>query len=161
MNPLRATRQHLAQVLRACHCVRRQGEGKIVLSYPLLCSSRYTNTHIHGSMGLHSACCRALNRDDVDIEKLSALANIELTENEKIDLGADIERIVDWFGELQELDVSDVDPSLRSGVSDSCGDASSLREDVVSLDPERAKQMLGQVPDQRLSGDGFVQVPKR
>lgn len=147
-------------MVRACRRASRQGPDKLALSCPLSYSFSHSSMQNQKSLALHSSCCRASNRDDIDIEKLSALAHIELTENEKTDLGTDLERIIDWFGELQELDVTGVDPLLRAGVSDLCGDASWLREDVACLDQARAEQMLGQVPDGRLSRDGFVQVPK-
>ncbi|HEK84880.1 MAG: Asp-tRNA(Asn)/Glu-tRNA(Gln) amidotransferase subunit GatC [Candidatus Saccharicenans sp.] len=86
----------------------------------------------------------------IDLEHLSRLANLELTEEEKKHLPAQMEKIIDWVGELSKLSLEEegkytpVDFCLRleaDEVQDSLP-----QEEVLALAPEKA-------------GD-FIKVPK-
>ena len=68
------------------------------------------------------------------------------------DWGPKIEGIVDWFGQLQEVDVEGVPPALRADVEG---------QDVLRPDEPRRyahqAEMLQQAPDRE---GPFVRVPK-
>ncbi|HNC46271.1 MAG TPA: Asp-tRNA(Asn)/Glu-tRNA(Gln) amidotransferase subunit GatC, partial [Acidobacteriota bacterium] len=69
-----------------------------------------------------------------DVEKIAVLASLELTEEEKDRLTVQMGAIVDYFGELNKLDTSNVEPMSHSTLS---GDpASTWRDDLMlpSLD---------------------------
>lgn len=104
----------------------------------------------------------AASLEKPDVDKLSKLAQIALTKEEEQQIGGQIERIVDWFGALQDIDVSGVDPALKATVeSEQQGrdGISSLRSDQPSQ-YEHTQDMLKQVPDECMSDEGFVLVPK-
>lgn len=113
-----------------------------------------------GSYSERRVSAASLEKPDVD--KLSKLAQMALTKEEEQEIGGQIERIVDWFGALQEIDVSGVDPALKATVeSEEQGPdgISNLRSDTPSR-YEHAQDMLKQVPDDCMSDEGFVLVPK-
>ena len=89
-----------------------------------------------------------------DVEKIAALANLALTEEEKETFTTQLSSIVSYVEKLNELDTSDVPPMSHSTLS---GDTSyAMREDepVPSLGQEAA---LANAPD---PGDGHFKVPK-
>jgi Asp-tRNA(Asn)/Glu-tRNA(Gln) amidotransferase C subunit len=61
-----------------------------------------------------------------DVRKLAKMAQLEVTDAEVAEWGPKIERIVEWFGQLQQIDLEGVPPALRADVDD--GDF--LRDDV-------------------------------
>lgn len=89
-----------------------------------------------------------------DVEKIAVLASLELTEEEKDRLTVQMSAIVDYFGELNKLDTSNVEPMSHSTLS---GDpANTWRDDVMmpSLDQDAA---LGNAPQ---AGAGHFKVPR-
>ncbi len=89
-----------------------------------------------------------------DVEKIAVLASLELTEEEKDRLTVQMDAIVDYFGELNKLDTSNVEPMSHSTLS---GDpASTWRDDLMlpSLDQDAA---LGNAPQ---AGAGHFKVPR-
>ncbi|HMZ79299.1 MAG TPA: Asp-tRNA(Asn)/Glu-tRNA(Gln) amidotransferase subunit GatC [Acidobacteriota bacterium] len=89
-----------------------------------------------------------------DVEKIAVLASLELTEEEKDRLTVQMGAIVDYFGELNKLDTSNVEPMSHSTLS---GDpASTWRDDLMlpSLDQDAA---LGNAPQ---AGAGHFKVPR-
>ena len=96
----------------------------------------------------------------VDIDTLSKLSQIRLSEEEKAEMGPQIERLVEWVGQLQQVDVSGVPPAMR-GVESRQEDTSWLRADeAVETPPDEIGKLLGQVPGSRLSDNGFIMIPK-
>lgn len=91
----------------------------------------------------------AVTRDDV--EKIARLARLEFDENEKQILAAQMDRIVDYIQQLNELDTSEVHPTYH--VLDI---TNVYREDNVgeSLAPEKA---LSNAPKAKR---GYFSVPK-
>jgi aspartyl-tRNA(Asn)/glutamyl-tRNA(Gln) amidotransferase subunit C len=96
-----------------------------------------------------------------DVERVAELANLALTSNEKAAMLRDLNSVLDYFAQLNELDTSDVPPmtqvadQLTEG-SEPKAEALSLRADEVapSLNRER---VLNCAPDT----DGiFFKVPK-
>jgi len=60
-----------------------------------------------------------------DVQRLAQLAQVGVTASEAAEWGPKIEGILDWFGELQQIDLEGVPPALRADLEDS----SHLRED--------------------------------
>ncbi|MFN6201289.1 MAG: Asp-tRNA(Asn)/Glu-tRNA(Gln) amidotransferase subunit GatC [Acidobacteriota bacterium] len=90
-----------------------------------------------------------------EVEKIALLANLELTEEEKVSFSGQLAEIVDYIDQLNELDTAAVQPwsQRRAGNFDL---SSATRPDQVrpSLGQERA---LEQSPD---SEDGHFTVPR-
>ena len=104
---------------------------------------------------------------DKDVAYVAALANLELTEEERGAMLRDLNSILDYIERLNELDTSDVPPmaqvSDRYGVDESkqgsARFAYASREDVPeglrkSLPPEEA---LANAPD---ADENFFRVPR-
>lgn len=84
------------------------------------------------------------------LEKLASLSHIEI-EDEEGELIEDFKEIVDYFEELEELDIEDVEP-----VSGGTDLINSFRDDDSEdkrLDPKPA---LDELPEKK---DGFLKVP--
>ena len=67
-----------------------------------------------------------------DVRKLAELAQLGITDEEEREWSEQIESIVAWFGQLQEVDVEGVEPAMRGGVVGEGRDeeGSRLRRDV-------------------------------
>jgi len=92
----------------------------------------------------------------VDLPNVSQLcekARLSLTPEEVKDFESQIGRIVDWFAQLQEVDLTNVSPAIRVGEIDA---TSTLRPDTATIFAYR-ESMLASAPDR----DGpFLKVPK-
>jgi aspartyl-tRNA(Asn)/glutamyl-tRNA(Gln) amidotransferase subunit C len=87
-----------------------------------------------------------------DVERVAELANLELTSSEKTGMLRDLNSVLDYFAELNELDTASVPPMLQALQSD----ALHLRADEVAPSLDRAA-VLACAPDT----DGvFFRVPK-
>ncbi|MBW4553552.1 MAG: Asp-tRNA(Asn)/Glu-tRNA(Gln) amidotransferase subunit GatC [Aphanocapsa sp. GSE-SYN-MK-11-07L] len=85
------------------------------------------------------------------VKKVAHLARLELTESEVKQMTTQLGSILDYFEQLGELDVSDVQPTTRAI------DVSNItRPDQLQVSVDR-EQMLAIAPDQ--DGD-FFRVPK-
>ena len=95
-----------------------------------------------------------------DVERVAALANLDLSEAEKVGMLRDLNSVLDYFAELNELDTTDVPPMLQAGQSlDESGEASAglhLRPDAVAASLDR-QAVLASAPD---SDGTFFKVPK-
>lgn len=88
-----------------------------------------------------------------NVQKLAQLAQIRITDEEAADWEPKIASIVDWFGQLQQVNLEGVEPSLRANIED--GNAY-LRKDIPH-DFAGREAMLQQAPER----DGpFIKVPK-
>lgn len=89
--------------------------------------------------------------DETEIRKIARLARIAITSEECENLKGELNRILDWIGQLDEVDTSDVAP--MTGVV-----AQKMRErsDEVS-DGGIADDILKNAPDAR---DQYFLVPK-
>lgn len=90
-----------------------------------------------------------------DVERVAELANLELTESERATMVRDLNSVLNYFGELGELDTSAVAPMIQvTGTADET--KSELRPDslVPSLD---RKTVLEEAPD---TDGAFFRVPK-
>ena len=89
-----------------------------------------------------------------DVERVAELANLELTNDEKAGMVRDLNSLLGYFSQLNELDTTDVPPMLQ--VVEQSGATASLRPDEVVPSLSREK-VLACAPDT----DGvFFKVPK-
>jgi aspartyl-tRNA(Asn)/glutamyl-tRNA(Gln) amidotransferase subunit C len=87
-----------------------------------------------------------------DVERATELANLELTSSEKTGMLRDLNSVLDYFAELNELDTTSVPPMLQALQADDLH----LRPDEVAPSLDRTA-VLACAPDT----DGtFFKVPK-
>ncbi len=94
---------------------------------------------------------------DQDVERVAELANLELTSDEKAGMLRDLNSVLDYFAQLNELDTGSVPPMLQvAGVAEGKEQDLHLRVDEVapSLNRER---VLACAPD---TDQVFFKVPK-
>jgi aspartyl-tRNA(Asn)/glutamyl-tRNA(Gln) amidotransferase subunit C len=97
--------------------------------------------------------CMASKVEPPNIAHLCEKARLSLTPQEVEEFEPQIGRIVDWFAQLQEIDVADVAPAIHVG---DVNGINTLRSDEPNVFPNR-KAMMGAVPE--LEGS-FIKVPK-
>jgi len=91
-----------------------------------------------------------------DVDRVAELANLELTSGEKASMLRDLNSVLDYFAQLNELDTTSVPPMEQVAGHLAEGDAQHLRPDEIapSLNRER---VMACAPDT----DGiFFRVPK-
>ncbi|PON71380.1 Glu-tRNAGln amidotransferase C subunit [Trema orientale] len=86
-----------------------------------------------------------------DVPRLAETARISLTPHEVEEFGPKIRQVVDWFGQLQAVDLQSVEPAIRA---DTEGD--NLRDDVPQIF-EKREAIIGAVPNYE---DRYIKVPK-
>lgn len=92
-----------------------------------------------------------MNLGDADLVHLARLARLQLDEDEREHLRADLEEVLGHLGELSDVDVDGLEPMLRPvHVEDG------TRVDAVrpGLDPERARNLA------RAREEAFLRVPR-
>ena len=91
-----------------------------------------------------------------DVERVAELAHLELAADEMPRMVRDLNAILDYVAELNELDTSDVAPLAQVSELEGAEGASSLREDrhVPSLN---RTAVMAQAPD---TDGSFFKVPK-
>jgi len=95
-----------------------------------------------------------------DIDKLAELAQLPLTDDEKKEIGPQINGIIEWMGQLNNVDVDGVRPSMRGGDvgTGRHEDVAWLRKDAAADDPEDVDGRKGVL--ERTNDEGFVPVAK-
>ncbi len=88
---------------------------------------------------------------DETIDYVGILAKLKLSEQEREDAKADMQKMLDYIDKLNELDTAGVEPMTHVFPVKNV-----FREDVVTNGDDR-EQMLANAPEQR---DGQYQVPK-
>ena len=88
---------------------------------------------------------------DETIDYVGILAKLKLSEQEREDAKADMQKMLDYIEKLNELDTAGVEPMTHVFPVKNV-----FREDVVVNGDDR-EQMLANTPEQR---DGQYQVPK-
>jgi aspartyl-tRNA(Asn)/glutamyl-tRNA(Gln) amidotransferase subunit C len=92
----------------------------------------------------------------VDVERVAELAHLELAEDETARMVRDLNAILDYVAELNELDTSGVSPLAQLSELQGAAGASSLREDGLAPSLPRAV-VMAEAPET----DGvFFKVPK-
>ena len=87
----------------------------------------------------------------MDIEKVARLARLELSENEKVTLGSQLEQILDYMEQLNRLDTTGVEPT-----SHAIPLSNVFKEDEVKPSFPQ-EEVLAIAPDEE---DGHFKVPK-
>ena len=91
-----------------------------------------------------------------DVERVAELANLELTAEEKPGMVKDLNAILDYVAELNQLDTKGVAPLSQVTELEGAGGAGALREDALRPSLDRAA-VMAQAPET----DGtFFKVPK-
>lgn len=88
---------------------------------------------------------------DETIDYVGILAKLKLSEQEREDAKADMQKMLDYIDKLNELDTAGVEPMTHVFPVKNV-----FREDVV-VNGDDWEQMLANAPEQR---DGQYQVPK-
>lgn len=86
-----------------------------------------------------------------DLPRLAATARISLTPQEIEEFTPKIRQVVDWFGQLQDVELQSVEPALRADT-----DGDQLREDVPETFDNR-EALISSVPSYE---EPFIKVPK-
>eukprot|EP00246_Nothoceros_aenigmaticus_P013045 TRINITY_DN4313_c0_g1_i1.p1 TRINITY_DN4313_c0_g1~~TRINITY_DN4313_c0_g1_i1.p1 ORF type:complete len:167 (-),score=13.81 TRINITY_DN4313_c0_g1_i1:268-720(-) len=114
----------------------------------------------------HGSCrCLAGEVEPPNVAELCQKARLAMTPKEMEDLGPKIRRVVEWFAQLQDVDVDGVSPAIGvggeafvNGLSSAGGidGAGTLRSDVPSGFGNR-EAMLAAIPDRE---GPYLKVPK-
>lgn len=91
-----------------------------------------------------------------DVERVAELAHLELLPEETPRMVGDLNAILDYVAELNELDTSGVTPLAQMNELEGASGASALRQDVLQPSLDRAA-VMPQAPD---SDQVFFKVPK-
>ena len=89
--------------------------------------------------------------DQATVRRIAHLARIKVTDEEAKSLESELSGILDWVKQLNEVDVTDVEP-MTSAVEMTLR----MREDRVT-DGEKVDEVTANAP---LKEDGFFVVPK-
>ena len=87
----------------------------------------------------------------MDIEKVSKLARLELSEQEKNTLGNQLEQILAYMEQLNRIDTTGVEPTFHA-----IPIQNAFREDETTPSFQR-EEVLGIAPEE---GDGHFRVPR-
>ena len=85
-----------------------------------------------------------------EVEKVAALARLELTEREKGIFGVQLNSILDYFDTLRDVEVSEVEPTSHVGFTRNV-----FREDKVVVEFSK-NELLMNAPDKK---EGCFRVP--
>lgn len=88
---------------------------------------------------------------DDEIRRLERLARIRLTDEERVTVRGDLERVLGHLGELAAIDVEGLEPMLRPVHVEDGTRADEVRP---SLDPETVLDLA------QARADGFLRVPR-
>jgi aspartyl-tRNA(Asn)/glutamyl-tRNA(Gln) amidotransferase subunit C len=91
-----------------------------------------------------------------DVERVAELAHLELAPDEMPRMVQDLNAILNYVAELNELDTAGAAPLAQVSELDGAGGQSSLRKDVHVPSLDR-KAVMPQAPD---ANNGFFKVPK-
>ncbi|KAL4604454.1 hypothetical protein ACB092_10G195100 [Castanea dentata] len=86
-----------------------------------------------------------------DVSRLAETARISLTPSEVEEFAPKIQQVIDWFGQLQDVDLHSIEPSIRADTEDS-----NLRDDVPETFENR-ESMIAAVPSYE---EPYIKVPK-
>ncbi|PIA52470.1 hypothetical protein AQUCO_01000387v1 [Aquilegia coerulea] len=86
-----------------------------------------------------------------DVSRLAETARISLTEKEVEEFAPKIQQVIDWFGQLQAVDLESIEPALRADAEED-----NLRENVPETFENR-EALIAAVPNYE---DPYIIVPK-
>eukprot|EP00252_Welwitschia_mirabilis_P003227 TRINITY_DN13313_c0_g1_i2.p1 TRINITY_DN13313_c0_g1~~TRINITY_DN13313_c0_g1_i2.p1 ORF type:complete len:141 (+),score=23.53 TRINITY_DN13313_c0_g1_i2:120-542(+) len=87
-----------------------------------------------------------------DVSQLAAQARIAITPEEVENFSPKIAQIVEWFGQLEDIDLENVEPAIRADTSR----LSNLRPDEPAVFKNR-ERMIGAIPELE---EPYIKVPK-
>jgi len=81
---------------------------------------------------------------EFDIDHIAQLARLKLTDSEKERLGGHLDTIIEYIGQLDQLDTSNVEPTshvlpIRNVFRDDDAESGLPRSDTLSLAPSQKK----------------------
>ena len=91
-----------------------------------------------------------------DVERVAELANLELSPEETPGMVSDLNAILDYVAELNELDTRGVAPLAQVSELEGAGWQGTLRPDVVQPSLDRA-EVMAEAPE---TDGAFFKVPK-
>jgi len=91
-----------------------------------------------------------------EVERVAELAHLELAPEEKPRMVADLNSILDYVAELNELDTTGVTPLAQASELEGAGGFGDLRSDSVQPSLDRAA-VMSQAPE---TDGAFFKVPK-
>ncbi|XP_076916688.1 glutamyl-tRNA(Gln) amidotransferase subunit C, chloroplastic/mitochondrial-like [Bidens hawaiensis] len=86
-----------------------------------------------------------------DVARLAETARISLTPQEAEEFAPKIQQVVDWFGQLQDVDLQSVEPAIRPDT-----EAGSFREDSPETFDNR-EAIIAAIPSYE---EPYIKVPK-
>lgn len=89
--------------------------------------------------------------DPPDVSRLAETARITLTPQEVQEFGPKIQQVVEWFGQLQAVDLESIEPAIRSDI-----DGDNLREDMPQTFENR-EAIIAAIPSYE---EPYIKVPK-
>ncbi|GLJ45869.1 hypothetical protein SUGI_0965730 [Cryptomeria japonica] len=92
------------------------------------------------------------NLQPPDVHQLAAKARISLTPKQVEEFGPKIGQVIDWFGQLQDVDLENVEPTIQADIDN----PSNLRPDSPIIFEDR-EAMLAAVP---VLEKPYIKVPK-
>lgn len=92
-----------------------------------------------------------MSKTDFDIHYVAKLARLELTEQEEETLGRQIGQVIDYVEQLQQLDVSDVEPTAHPVPLTNVTRPDEIRQSLTN------EEALQNAP---AKGNGLFMVPK-
>lgn len=98
--------------------------------------------------GVSSARC---NLEPPDLTRLAQTARISLTPNEVEEFSPKIHQVVEWFGQLQNVDLQSIEPAIRADT-----EGSNWRDDLPETFENR-DAIVAAVPNYE---DSYIKVPK-
>ncbi|CAL1397062.1 unnamed protein product [Linum trigynum] len=96
------------------------------------------------------------NEEAPDVRRLAQTARISLTEQEVEDFGPKIQQVIEWFGQLQGVDLNQVDLGIRAATAADAEEGVNLRDDVPVTFPKMDAIIEG-LPSY---DEPYVRVPK-
>ncbi|KAL7610421.1 glutamyl-tRNA(Gln) amidotransferase subunit C, chloroplastic/mitochondrial [Lactuca sativa] len=91
------------------------------------------------------------NLERPDVTRLAETARISLTPQEAEEFAPKIQQVVDWFGQLQDVDLQSIEPAIRADT-----EAGSFREDSPETFENR-DAIIAAVPSYEAP---YIKVPK-
>ena len=91
-----------------------------------------------------------------DVERVAELAHLELTSDERGSMMHDLNAMLEYVDQLNELDTDSVAPLAQVTELERSGSASGLRDDVVRPSLNRI-EVMGEAPE---TDQVFFKVPK-
>ncbi|XP_019263764.1 PREDICTED: glutamyl-tRNA(Gln) amidotransferase subunit C, chloroplastic/mitochondrial-like [Nicotiana attenuata] len=98
-----------------------------------------------------SYCVKSSVLEPPDVPRLAETARISLTPQQVEEFAPKIQQVIDWFGQLQAVDLQSIEPALRA---DTEGD--NLRNDIPEKFENR-EALISAVPSFE---EPYIKVPK-